>query len=86
MRILTGAAAVAAVLLIGVAGSASAAEATGVIKSLDTAKDMVTLDNGSSYDVAKSVTLASFKVGEKVTITYTQSGKMMDATAIKPAA
>ena len=85
MRILTGSAAVAAVLLIGLAGSASAADATGVIKSLDPAKNTVALDNGSSYDVAKGVKLSSFKVGEKVTITYTQSGKMMDATAIKPA-
>ena len=85
MRILAGSAAVAAVLLIGLAGSASAAEVTGAIKSLNPAKDQVILDNGSSYDVAKGVKLSSFKVGEKVTITYSQSGKTMDATAIKPA-
>jgi len=80
MRILIGAA--AAAFVIGLAGSAFAADATGVIKSLDSGKDMVTLDNGSSYDVAKSVKLTNFKVGDKVTITYTQSGKTMDATAI----
>ena len=83
MRILVGAG--VAALLIGFAGSAFAAEATGVIKSLDAAKNTLTLDNGSSYDVAKGVKLATFKPGEKVTITYTQSGKMMDASAIKPA-
>jgi len=80
MRALIGAA--TAALLIGFAGSAYAAEATGVIKSLDPAKDTITLDNGSSYDVAKDVKLTAFKVGEKVTITYSQSGKMMDATAV----
>ena len=86
MRILTGSATLAAVLLIGLAGSAAAAEATGVIKSLNTGKDLVVLDNGKSFNVAKDVKLSTFKVGEKVTITYTQTGAMMDATAIKPAA
>lgn len=80
MRILIGA--VVAASAIGLAGAAYAAEATGVIKSIDTAEDMVTLDNGSTYDVAKTVKLSGLTVGEKVTITYTQSGKTMDATAI----
>lgn len=84
MRVFIGAG--VAALLIGFAGSAFAAEATGVIKNLDAAKNMVSLDNGASYDVAKGVKLANFKVGEKVTITYSQAGKMMDASAIKPAA
>ena len=80
MRILVGAAVAASV--IGVAGAALAAETTGVIKSLNSTKDVVTLDNGATYDVAKGVNLSHFKVGEKVTITYSQAGKMMDATAI----
>ena len=46
----------------------------------------MTFDNGVTYDVAKGVSLSAFKVGEKVKLTYTQSGKMMDATAITPAA
>lgn len=75
----------AAASLIGLAGAAYAADMTGAIKSLDAAKNMVTLDNGNSFDVAKGVSLSAFKVGEKVTVTYTQSGKMMDATAIKSA-
>ena len=83
MRILFGA--VAAASLIGLAGAAFAADATGTIKSLDTAKNMVTLDNGATYEAGKSVNLSGLKVGEKVKVTYTQSGKMMDATAISPA-
>ena len=84
MRIVFGA--LVAASLIGLAGAAYAADATGTIKSLDVAKNVVTLDNGATYDVGKGVSLASFKVGEKVKVTYTQSGKMMDATAIAPAA
>jgi Protein of unknown function (DUF1344) len=49
-------------------------------------KHSVTLNNGSTYDVAKDVKLDSLKIGEKVTLTYSQSGKTMDVTAIKPAA
>ena len=84
MRMIFGA--LVAASLIGVAGAAYAADATGTIKSLDAAKNMVTLDNGATYDVAKGVSLSGFKVGEKVKVTYTQSGKMMDASAITPAA
>ncbi len=84
MRMMFGA--VLAASLIGLAGAAYAADASGTIKTLNAAKDRVTLDNGVTYDVAKGVSLSAFKVGEKVKLTYTQSGKMMDATAITPAA
>jgi hypothetical protein len=91
MRILVSVA--TAALIIGVAGSAYAAEATGVIKSLNSAKDMVTLDNGSMFDFAKNVNLSGLRAGEKVTIAYqpvddvpnsvyTNSGGMKDATVI----
>jgi len=84
MRMMFGA--LVAASLIGLAGAAYAADASGAIKSLDVAKDTVTLDNGATYDVAKGVSLTGFKVGEKVKVTYTQSGKMMNASAITPAA
>ena len=51
------------------------ADATGTIKSLDTSKDMITLDNGSTYMAPKSVKLSDFKVGEKVTVSYTKAGE-----------
>ncbi len=44
MRMFAGAALAAA--LRGAASVAFAADATGAIKSLDTSKDMITLDNG----------------------------------------
>jgi hypothetical protein len=33
----------------------------------------------------KSVNLSGFKVGEKVTVSYSKSGATMDITSIKPA-
>ncbi len=84
MRILLSVLAAAAIL--GAANLAYAAEATGKIKSIDMSKHTVTLDNGSTYDVALSVKLNGMKVGERVTLTYQQSGKAMDATLIKPTA
>lgn len=84
MRIMLSALAAAAIL--GAANLAYAAEATGTIKSIDMSKHTVTLDNGSTYDVAKDVKFNGMRVGERVMLTYQQSGKAMDATAIKPAA
>ncbi len=78
--------AVLATALLGVISAAYAADATGAIKSLDMTKDMITLDNGSTYMAPKSVKLSDFKVGEKVTVSYTKTGDKMDVTAIKPAA
>lgn len=84
MRILVGA--VLATAVMGAASVAYAADATGKIKSLDMTKDMVTLDSGASYMAPKSVKLSNFKVGEKVTVSYTKAGDKMDVTSIKPAA
>jgi Cu/Ag efflux protein CusF len=83
MRMFVGA--VLATALLGAASVAYAADATGKIKSLDMTKDMITLDNGSSYMAPKSVKLSNFKVGEKVTVSYTKAGDKMDVTAVKPA-
>jgi len=83
MRMIAGAALAAA--LLGAASVAYAADATGTIKSLDMSKDMITLDNGSSYMAPKGMKLSDFKVGEKVTVSYTKTGDKMDAISIKPA-
>jgi hypothetical protein len=59
MRMLQGA--VVATALLAIASAANAAEATGKIKSLDMTKDMVTLDNGSSYMAPKNMKLSDFR-------------------------
>ena len=83
MRMLVGA--VLATVLMGAASVAYAADATGKIKSLDMTRDSITLDNGSTFMAPKSVKLPNFKVGEKVTVSYTKAGDQMDVTSIKPA-
>jgi Cu/Ag efflux protein CusF len=75
---------IAAMLFAG-ASVAFAADATGAIKSIDTAKDTVTLDNGSTYVAPASVKLSNFKVGEKVSVNYSMSKGKMEASSIKPA-
>jgi hypothetical protein len=83
MRKSLGAAAIAS-LILGVS-TAFAAEATATITSIDASKDMVVLDNGSTYVAPSTVKLSTFKVGQKVTVNYTpDNGKLM-LTTIKPA-
>jgi Cu/Ag efflux protein CusF len=77
--------AVLATALLGSASLAYAADATGKIKSVDMTKDMVTLDNGSSYMAPKTMKLSDFKVGQKVTVSYSKAGDKMDIMSMKPA-
>ncbi len=83
MRMFVGA--VLATALLGSASLAYAADATGKIKSVDMTKDMVTLDNGSSYMAPKTMKLSDFKVGQKVTVSYSKAGDKMDIMSMKPA-
>jgi Cu/Ag efflux protein CusF len=85
--------ALAAVAALGAASASAASmnsnmmnKATGTIQSIDRSTDQIKLNNGSTFNVAKSVSLAKLTKGEKVTVTYTQAGKAMNATEIKPAA
>jgi len=76
----------AATMLVAAASLANAADMTGTIKSIDAAKDAITLDSGKVLSLPASAKIASFKVGEKVKITYTESNNQMDVTAVVPAA
>jgi transcription elongation GreA/GreB family factor len=77
---------VAATLVFAGASVAYAADVTSKIKSIDAQKDMVTLDNGSSYLAPSTVKLSNFKVGEKVVVNYTANQKKMEINTIRPAA
>jgi hypothetical protein len=57
----------------------------GRINSIDMSKDMITLDNGSSFMTPKGVKLSDFRVVEKVTVSYPKAGDKVDATSTKPA-
>jgi Cu/Ag efflux protein CusF len=76
--------ALAAVLLAS-ASAAFAADATGVIKSIDAAKNTMTLDNGSTYVAPTSVKVSTFKVGDKVSVDYTMTNGKMEPSSIKHA-
>ena len=58
---------------------------SGTITHMDTVKHSVTLGKGQSFHVAKHVKLVGYKVGEKVTLTYSKHGKTLAAKAIKVA-
>lgn len=76
----------AAAMLAASSLAALAAEATGVIASIDSSAGTVTLEDGSTYMLPTSVDTASLKVGEQVKITYEEgSGGQMTATEVAPA-
>jgi Cu/Ag efflux protein CusF len=66
------------------ASLAYAATASGTIKNIDMAKDTVTLNNGSTFVAPSTLKLSAFKVGEKVSVTYSQSSGKMRASALTP--
>ena len=72
-------------LFAGASVAAYAANATGKIKTIDTTKDTVTLDNGTTYAAPSTVKLSDLKGGEKVTVDYTTSSGKMQINTIKPA-
>ena len=80
---------VAAAAILGAATTASGAElthnATGIIKSIDLMTHVVTLEDGSTFKVAKGVNIKRMKVGEKVTVTTSKFGGTVEASAITPA-
>jgi len=77
--------ALAAAALFGAVSIASAADVTGMIKSIDTTAKTVTLDNGEMYKFPSTFDAANFKVGDKVKVTYTGTGSSMTASDIQKA-
>lgn len=72
MTKLITAAGVAALLAVSPL-SALAAEASGMIASVDAAAGTLTLDSGEMFVLPSTVVAASLQVGQEVTITYNQS-------------
>jgi hypothetical protein len=77
---------VVATLLVASVPLAYAADATGKITAIDMTKDMVTLDNGSTFVAPSTVKLSSFKVGEKVSVNYMTNAGKNEIKIMKPAA
>jgi Protein of unknown function (DUF1344) len=74
--------------ILGAATVAFAAEATyrttGTIKSVDLMKHVITLQNGSTYKVARGVNIKSIKAGQRVTVTTSGFGGTIEASTIAP--
>jgi Protein of unknown function (DUF1344) len=81
---------VVAAAILGAATTAFAAEAprhtAGKIKSVDLMRHLLTLQDGSTYKVARGVNIKRMKAGEKVKVTATSTlGGPIEASAIAPA-
>jgi ABC-type proline/glycine betaine transport system substrate-binding protein len=72
---------VVASLAAAIAG-ANAAELSGIIKSIDFAKDAITLANGMTFVLPKSLKPADLTVGERVKVTYEPVGKANVASRV----
>jgi outer membrane lipoprotein SlyB len=77
---------------VGILGAATAAFAgdttyrtTGKIKSVDLMRHVITLEDGSTYKVARGVNIKRMKAGERVTVTTSEFGGTIEASAITPA-
>ena len=64
----------AATLMLAMSAVAHAEEAQGMLKSIDTAKQTVTLDDGQVFEMPANVDPAMLKVGDAVKITYENQG------------
>jgi hypothetical protein len=80
---------VAALGILSSATIALAAETphrtTGKIKAVDLMRHVVTLEDGSTYKVARGVNIKRMKAGEKITLTTSRFGGTVEASAIIPA-
>jgi Cu/Ag efflux protein CusF len=77
---------------VGILSAASVALAaetahktTGRIKSVDVMQHVITLEDGSTYKVARGVNIRRMKAGEKVTVTTSKFGGTVEASTITPA-
>ena len=77
---------------VGILSAASVALAaetahktTGRIKSIDLMRHVITLEDGSTYQVARGVNIKRMKAGEKVTVTTSKFGGTVEASAVTPA-
>ena len=81
--------ALAAAVVLGAAtlafADSPAKKTTGKIKFVDMFNHAVTLEDGVTYKIARGVNIGRMRAGDKVTLTYTRSGPVIEASAIAPA-
>ena len=68
------------------AASLAAGHATGTIASIDVAANTITLDDGKMFGVPANLALNDLKIGQKVTIAFSEQGGKLTASDVMPAA
>jgi len=74
-------------LVFVVAGAALAAEMSGEVKAVDAAKGVLKLSSGTmevAFDCETGSVVKDVKVGDKVTVEYTEKGGKKMATRVSP--
>lgn len=64
-------------------GAVSAATLSSEIKSIDTKLQTLTLTDGKVYQLAKGVSANTLKIGDKISISYDQTGTKLVVTKIE---
>jgi len=72
-------------MIISSAVFAAAMDATGVIKSIDTKANSITLADGKTYGLPAGFAINTLKAGEKVSLVYDMKNNQMVATSVKAA-
>jgi Cu/Ag efflux protein CusF len=73
----------AATLLVATAAFSAGMSASGVVKSVDTRNDSITLVDGSAYTLGEGFEAETFKPGQKVTIVFQKKKGKMVASSVK---
>jgi hypothetical protein len=85
LGVLTAAGFLGAAALASAAGPA--ATATGKIKAIDMLSHTITFENGSTYKIARGVSIKGMKPGQRVTLTFSALvGPITEASSVAPAA
>lgn len=56
---------------------------SGIVKSVDSSHDAITLNDGSTYTLAEGSEAEDFKPGTKVEVTFTKQNGKNVATSVK---
>lgn len=70
-------------MIISSAAFAAAMDASGVIKTIDTKANSITLVDGKTYLLPAGFAINSLKAGEKVAVVYDMKNNKMVATSVK---
>ena len=72
-------------MIISSAVFAAAMDASGVIKTIDTKANSITLADGKTYGLPAGFAINTLKAGEKVSLVYDMKNNQMVATSVKAA-